>query len=207
IGISPEMLPKLFDLFTQDKPALERSQGGLGIGLSIVKALVEMHGGTVEAASDGPGLGSRFTVRLPGADRRSAQRTEQPPARSHAAGLKILVADDNTDAAESLSVLLEMSGHDVRLASDGEEAIRVARAFHPDLALLDIGMPKMNGYEVAQTLRADGDHAPVLVAVTGWGQREDMRRAAGAGFDHHLVKPVDPEQLMALVARTAAARL
>jgi PAS domain S-box-containing protein len=205
IGIRPEMLPNIFDLFTQDRPALERSQGGLGIGLSIVKALVEMHGGSVEAFSAGAGLGSRFTVRLPAADRRAV--VAEVPTR-HAAPsrpLKILVADDNADAAESLSVLLEMLGHDVHVASDGEEALKINRVFRPDVALLDIGMPKLNGYELARQLRAEHKRTPVLVAITGWGQRDDLRRAAAAGFDFHLVKPVPPEQLIELIARVTDA--
>jgi PAS domain S-box-containing protein len=201
IGIGREMLPRIFDLFTQDRPALERSQGGLGIGLSIVKALVEMHGGTVEAASAGPGLGSRFTVRLPAADRRAVGVTREAPRAAPSRSLKILVADDNADAAESLSVLLEMVGHDVHVAGDGEEALEVARTVRPDLALLDIGMPKLNGYELARKLRAEHPREPVLVAITGWGQRDDLRRAAAAGFDFHLVKPVDPDELIKLITR------
>lgn len=207
IGLRPEVLPRLFDLFTQDQPALERSQGGLGIGLSIVKALVEMHGGTVHAESEGAGLGSRFVVRLPSADRRASSRVPAGASGAAVRRLKILVADDNADAAETLSVLLELSGHDVRLAGDGEEALRVARVFRPDLALLDIGMPKLNGYQVAAALKsaAVGEAGPVLVAVTGWGQREDVRRALESGFDHHMVKPVDPERLMAFIGGGAAA--
>jgi PAS domain S-box-containing protein len=201
IGIGPEMLPRIFDLFTQDRPALERSQGGLGIGLSIVKALVEMHGGTVDAFSAGPRLGSSFTVRLPAADRRSLAVTREAPRSAPSRSLKILVADDNADAAESLSVLLEMVGHDVHVAGDGEEALEVARAVRPDVALLDIGMPKLNGYELARQLRAGHPRNPVLVAITGWGQRDDLRRAAEAGFDFHLVKPVDPDELIRLIAR------
>jgi PAS domain S-box-containing protein len=201
IGISAEMLPRIFDLFTQDRPALERSQGGLGIGLSIVKALIEMHGGTVEASSAGPGLGSRFTVRLPAADRRALAIPREAPRRVPARSLKILVADDNADAAESLSVLLEMVGHDVHVAADGEEALEVARTVRPDVALLDIGMPKLNGYELARQLRTEHPRQPVLVAITGWGQRDDLRRAAAAGFDFHLVKPVNPDELIELITR------
>jgi PAS domain S-box-containing protein len=201
IGISPEMLPRVFDLFAQDRPTLERSQGGLGIGLSIVRALVERHGGSVQVFSEGSGRGSRFTVRLPAADRRSVGAHQREVRTSGAVSLRILVADDNADAAETLAVLLEMEGHVVRVVADGEEAVETARRFQPDVALLDIGMPKLNGYEVASALRRADAARPVLVAITGWGQRDDLRRAADAGFDHHLVKPVDADKLLGLIGR------
>jgi CheY-like chemotaxis protein len=200
IGISPEMLPRLFDIFSQAPAALERSQGGLGLGLSIVRALVHMHGGTVEASSAGLGHGSTFTVKLPAAAQRLAPRSAATQARTTGPSLHVLVADDNADAAETTSVLLEMLGHDVRVARDGDEALHLASSFAPDVALLDIGMPKRNGYEVATELRTIYPGI-TLVAITGWAQIEDMKRAAGAGFDYHLVKPVDPDQLLNLLAR------
>jgi two-component system CheB/CheR fusion protein len=207
IGISPELMPKLFQIFTQDRPSLERSQGGLGIGLSIVRALVEMHGGTVEARSEGLGRGSEFIVRLPTAGRRMPFQPNggAPVARPAGERMKILVADDNQDAAETLSVFLEMLGYKVRLASDGEEALRIAETFLPDVALLDIGMPKLDGYQVADRLRASAP-AAVLIAITGWGQPGDVQRAVAAGFQHHLVKPVDPERLQQLLTESACVR-
>jgi two-component system CheB/CheR fusion protein len=204
IGISPRMLPGVFELFSQDSTVLERSQGGLGIGLSIVRSLVEMHGGSVSASSEGDGKGSTFSVRLPAASRRGADASpalDKPT--SDRPKLKVLVADDNTDAAETLEVLLNMLGHDARVAADGEEAIAVADAFKPDVALLDIGMPKKNGYEVARIL-SQTQPKPLLVALTGWGQPDDVRRAQECGFEHHLVKPVNLDKLTALLDERAA---
>jgi signal transduction histidine kinase len=194
IGIAPEVLPRLFEMFSQATPALERSQGGLGIGLSLVKGLVEMHGGSVEARSDGHGQGSQFIVRLPVAV--APQPYDHPPGDGEKGvapvPCRVLVADDNRDAADSLAMMLKLAGNEVRTAYDGEQAVEQAEAFRPDLVLLDIGMPKLNGYEAARRIREQpSGHAMILVALTGWGQEEDKRRADEAGFHHHLVKPVD----------------
>jgi CheY-like chemotaxis protein len=204
IGIEAEMLPRVFEMFAQATPALERSQGGLGIGLSLVKGIVELHGGTVEARSDGPGLGSTFLVRLPSVPAPAC--AEPPPVAAEAAApagrrLRVLVADDNADAAESLAVLLRMLGNEVRTAGDGQEAVERIEEFRPDVAVLDIGMPRMNGYEAARHIRSLPHGANVfLVALTGWGQEEDRRRSREAGFDAHLVKPVDPGELATVLA-------
>ncbi len=209
IGIAPQVLPGLFEMFSQATPALERSQGGLGIGLALVKGLVEMHGGTVFARSDGPGAGSEFVVRLPVAAADTQPERERPSAVAPAqsARVKIVVADDNQDAADSLALLLNMLGNEVRSARDGQEAIEVAEAFRPDLMLLDIGMPRLNGYEACRRIRESPWGKNVLiVAVTGWGQDEDRRKAETAGFDSHIVKPIDPAALDKLLkSRVAAA--
>jgi signal transduction histidine kinase len=201
VGIPREMLGRIFELFTQLDQSLERTQGGLGIGLTLVKHLVEMHGGSVEAWSEGPGRGSEFRVRVPLAEPHSARGSA--PARSASrrpAGAdrprRILVVDDNRDAAESLGLLLELRGHEVRLAYDGYTALASARATTPDVVFLDIGLPGMNGYEVARQLRREPAlREIVLVAQTGWGQAGDRQRALDAGFDHHLVKPIAPEDM------------
>jgi PAS domain S-box-containing protein len=204
IGIPAEHLPHVFEMFSQGAPALERSQGGLGIGLSLVKGLVEMHGGTVEAYSDGPGKGSQFTVRLPVLDTLARPSVEPDPDASASAASspsRILVVDDNRDSVESLAMVLRLHGHQVQTARDGVEAVQAAAAFRPNLVLLDIGLPKMNGYEAARRIRHhDWGKRMVLVAMTGWGQDEDKRRALEAGFDHHMTKPVDPVALEKLVA-------
>jgi PAS domain S-box-containing protein len=172
IGLSTDMMPRLFEMFSQAIPALERSQGGLGIGLSLVKGLVEMHGGTIEARSDGPGRGSAFTVRLPVADASpSRERRSSGAEESCASGCKIVVADDNRDAAVSLARLLEVMGNEVRTAGDGQEAVEIAGTFCPDVVLLDIGMPRLNGYQVARCIREQPwGRDMILVALTGWGQ-------------------------------------
>lgn len=202
IGISEEQLPRVFDRFAQTNSALRRVQGGLGIGLTLVHALVEMHGGSVIAYSDGPGRGSEFMVRLPLAPVRVPQRDEAPEeAPSAPAGCRILVADDNSDAAESLALMLRMSGNEVRTGRDGVEAVSIADSYRPDVVLLDIGMPRMNGYDAARRIRREAwGRNMMLIALTGWGQDEDKRRALEAGFDHHLTKPVDAEALEKLVA-------
>jgi PAS domain S-box-containing protein len=204
IGISPEQLPRLFEMFSQVKAALERSQGGLGIGLSLVKGLVEMHGGNIVARSEGLGKGSEFIVRLP--VMRVSPAPESPTAdRGEKAAVRcakrILVADDNRDAAHSLAMMLRLAGQDVHAVHDGQEAVEAAAWFRPDLALLDIGMPKLNGFEAARHIREQpwGKNM-VLVAITGWGQEEDKRRATEAGFDLHLTKPADPAALEKLLA-------
>jgi len=202
VGIPPHMLPHIFDLFTQVDRSLERSQGGLGIGLTLVKRLVEMHGGSVEARSEGHGLGSELIVRLPvlsaAAVRPAAGSGE--PAQLRACR-RVLVADDNMDAAESLAMMLEIMGNEVRTANDGLQAVAAAAAFRPDMILLDIGMPGLNGYEACRAIREQLDGGrPVIVACTGWGQEEDRRQSREAGFNFHLVKPVDPADLEALLA-------
>jgi PAS domain S-box-containing protein len=203
IGIAAEQLPHIFQMFSQVDSSLERSQGGLGIGLTLVKRLVAMHGGTIEARSEGPGKGSEFVVRLPvvvaAARPRSGSGTAQPAAPK--SSLRILVVDDNRDSAYSLTKLLRLMGNDTRTAYDGQEGVAVAEEFRPDVMLLDIGLPKLNGYEACRRIREQpwGQNA-VLVAVTGWGQDEDRRCAHEAGFDHHMVKPVDPRELMKLLA-------
>jgi signal transduction histidine kinase/CheY-like chemotaxis protein len=211
IGIPAEMLPRVFDMFMQanDRSA-ERDGGGLGIGLTLVKQLVELHHGTVEARSDGAGKGSEFVVRLPLAPPAAdvpAPAPDAVPRPAENRGQRVLVVDDNRDAVESLAMLLEMMGHEVRTASDGVEALEVATEFVPDVVLLDLGLPRLSGYEVAQRLRLlDGCARTRLVALTGWGQEEDRRRSREAGFDHHLVKPVDPDALDALLHELAGTR-
>jgi CheY-like chemotaxis protein len=182
-------------MFSQAKDAAGRSEGGLGIGLALVKGLVELHGGRAEARSGGAGRGSEFIVRLP----LSAARDAPPHARP--AG-RVLVADDNADAAESIALLLELAGHEVRVAHTGHGALAVAREFRPDAALLDIGMPELSGYEVARELRREPWGAAInLIALRGWGREEDRLRALEAGFDRHLTKPIDPQALTALLSR------
>ncbi|MFP5285594.1 MAG: response regulator, partial [Thermoanaerobaculia bacterium] len=203
IGIDPEMLPRVFEMFTQVEPSLERSQGGLGIGLTLVQRLVQMHGGTVTAHSEGRGKGTELVVRLPvsadGAERPARDAGGGAAAQAPSKGL-VLVVDDNRDAAESLAVLLQMWGYDVRVAYDGPEAVEAAAAFHPDVVLLDIGLPKMNGYEAARQIREARQDGVVLIALTGWGQDQDRRRSQEAGFDHHLIKPVELEALQKVLA-------
>ena len=206
VGIPAEMLSRIFELFTQVDRSLERAQGGLGIGLTLVQRLVEMHGGSVEAHSDGAGRGSEFIVRLPAGEPPAspgAPRSVESPAAS-VRPLRILVADDNEDSAASLAMVLEIAGHTVRMANDGEQAVAVAADFRPDVVLLDIGMPRLNGYEACRRiLEQPSNGQAVLIALTGWGQDEDRRRSLEAGFHHHLVKPVDPATLARLLAGRA----
>jgi PAS domain S-box-containing protein len=192
VGIPPEMLERIFDMFTQVDRTLERTRGGLGIGLTLVRRLVELHGGSIVARSEGAGHGSEFEIVLPF----EAARVIPPPAEEsgEVAGVarRVLVTDDNEDAAESLARMLRMMGHEVRIASDGEHCIAACEEFRPDVVLLDIGMPKMNGYDAARIIRSRPWGTDVLiVALTGWGQEEDRRRAREAGIDHHLVKPAE----------------
>jgi CheY-like chemotaxis protein len=207
IGIPPEVLPRVFDLFTQADRSLARSQGGLGIGLTLVKKLVELHGGSVSAASAGPGRGSEFVVRLPLPGEAPAARPAGAAreARLATRPLRVLVVDDNLDAAETLTVLLQMWGHDVRAAQDGPAALALARVEPPDVALLDIGLPGMDGYALARALREARPDRILLVALTGYGHEEDRRRSQEAGFTHHLVKPVDPVSLLELLSQFATA--
>jgi len=193
IGIAPEMLPRVFDLFTQAERTLDRSQGGLGIGLTLVKKLVELHGGTVQAASAGPGQGSEFTVRLPGTRGQLLVAAAERPASAAFAVRRVLVVDDNQDALHSLALLLQLEGHQVETAADGPTAIAAAQAHLPEVVFLDIGLPGMDGYEVARRLRQlPGAEEILLVALTGYGQEEDRRRSFQCGFNEHLVKALHP---------------
>jgi signal transduction histidine kinase len=207
IGIPAETLPKIFEPFMQADASVARSQGGLGIGLALVKRIVELHGGTVEAKSAGPGHGSEFAVRLPmDAERRPDERDAPLPAVSYAdvRPLRILVVDDNPASAKTMTMLLKKMGHELATAYDGEGAVETAAEFRPDLALLDIGLPKLDGYEVARRIRSRPDGRSItLVALTGWGQEEDRRKSKEAGFDHHLTKPVGHETLVRVLADAA----
>jgi PAS domain S-box-containing protein len=198
IGMSPELIPTVFDLFVQGERSLDRSEGGLGIGLTLVKRLVALHGGTVSVHSDGPGRGSEFTISLPALAQSSAPREPQPAAPvapAHRAS-RVLIVDDNRDSADTLAALLEAWGHEVRTLYDGPSVIAAVAEFQPNVVLLDIGLPKMNGYEVAAQLRKSANRRPlILVAFTGYGQDEDRRRVREAGFDYHLVKPLEPAEL------------
>lgn len=199
IGIEPEELPHIFETFAQGRQPLDRSLGGLGLGLSVARELLELHGGTLQAASDGPGKGAEFTLRLP--------QQEELPALSQSAlpsppdpdreTRRVLVVEDNEDTAESLRLFLELCGYGVTLAYTGPEGVETAKSVRPDIVLCDIGLPGMDGFQVASTLRKTPETAAVrLIAVTGYGQEEDRRRALEAGFDVHLVKPVDPQKLL-----------
>ena len=200
-GIERHLLPHVFELFTQGARTLDHSQGGLGIGLTMVKNIVEMHGGTVEARSAGEGCGSEFIVRLPIAPTREAAGS---PKRADAAGtrdLRLLVVEDNPDTAETLAMLLRMEGHDVEIAYDGGEGLEKANRLRPEAVLLDIGLPTMNGQEVCRALRQQAWSSRVpIIALTGWGQEDDHRMSREAGFDAHLVKPVDPAEMLHLLA-------
>ena len=201
IGIEPEAIPLIFEMFAQGEDSGEAAQDG--VGLTLVRCIVELHGGSVEARSDGPDRGAEFIVRVPavcspdtrtGADAGGGYAPSTPL-------LRILVVDDNVDAATTLAALLRVQGHEVRTAHDGIEALEMLQDFAPDAAILDIGMPRMNGYTLATRIRETmRDAQPLLIAVTGWGQEEARRRSKAAGFDHHLVKPVDPGTLAALLS-------
>jgi CheY-like chemotaxis protein len=199
IGIPAEHLPRLFDMFAQVDTSLERSRDGLGIGLTLVKTLVDLHGGSVEARSDGPGRGSEFTVRLP-IMAASPDALPAPVAAASAAvsvSRRVLIVDDSEDGAESLSMLLRLAGHQTWKAHDGLEAFQAAKRIRPDVVLLDIGLPRMNGYEACRKIRNEPwGKDLVLVALTGWGQEEDRLQSREAGFDAHLVKPVDLDVLL-----------
>jgi signal transduction histidine kinase len=204
IGIDGSLLPHVFELFTQGERSLDRSQGGLGVGLTVVDRLVDLHQGRVEVKSDGVGKGSLFRVVLPcisevpqAAPEESIAVLEVPKA-----GKRVLVIDDNIDAAESIAVFLRLEGHEVRTVSDGPQAVAIAQVFAPQVAVVDIGLPGMNGYEVARRLRLKGSEAPaLLIALTGYGQKEDRARSSEAGFDHHFVKPADPRLIQAAITK------
>jgi CheY-like chemotaxis protein len=203
IGIAAEQLPRIFEIFSQVDRSLERSQGGLGIGLTLVKQLVEMHDGTVEAKSDGLGRGAEFRVRLPvesvASSTGDSGKPEEPAALESA--LRILIVDDNRDSAESLAMMLHMLGHEIRVAHDGKQGADAAEDFRPAVVLLDIGLPSMNGYEVCRHIRSQPwGSEMIVVALTGWGQEEDRRKSSEAGFDHHIVKPINPRELMTILA-------
>jgi CheY-like chemotaxis protein len=211
IGFESAALPGMFEMFSQVDSAIARSEGGLGIGLALVKGLVALHGGHVEGLSAGLGKGSEFVIYLPqSVVVPSAGEHALPTARcrqGHDIAIKILVADDNRDAADSLALLLEMSGHEVAVAHSGEEALRIARQQLPHAMILDIGMPDVTGYEVARRVRAESWGSEVLlIAATGWGQKEDKDRANAAGFDRHLTKPVDPDAIDDLLQEFVSSR-
>jgi PAS domain S-box-containing protein len=208
VGIAPDLLPRIFDLFTQGDRSLDRSRDGLGIGLTLSRRLVEMHGGTIEAHSEGVGRGSEFVVRLPaflhlGPPDDEPARALEAPSRP----LRVLVVDDSEDTTELLGTLLEMAGHSIQVAHTGPSALEVAAAFRPDAIILDIGLPGLDGYQVAQRLREDPALRSIaLIAATGYGQEEDLRRSREVGFDRHLVKPIDPGELQRLLAELVGRR-
>jgi len=207
IGISAEMMPRVFTLFAQASPALERSEGGLGIGLALVRGLLALHDGSVSVHSGGVGLGSEFLVRLPIGNPGDTESVSEANAPAHAAArpLRVLVADDNCDSVETCAALLEASGHEVSVAHTGREAFDLACRLEPDALLLDIGMPELNGYQLAQRIRGTSwGRRALLIAITGWGQEQDKQRAQAAGFDRHLTKPIDPSGLEALLQSVAA---
>lgn len=203
IGIPLDMLPRIFDMFPQAGPSLERSQGGLGVGLALVERLVKLHGGTVTASSAGAGQGSQFIIRLPVAPAQKGGATDRPeaPLRAAASRCRILVVDDNLDSVDSLAMLLRMMGHEVETASDAEAALNKAEEFRPDVAILDIGLPKVNGYDLAKQIRQrPWAKDVVLVALTGWGQAQHRLRSQKSGFNHHLNKPVEFDVLQQILA-------
>ena len=203
VGMTREIADTAFELFKQGQQAIDRQEGGLGVGLTLVERLVTLHGGTVEAKSEGPGKGSEFTVRLPAST--GAVPAQPPPVADEARGSarRILVVDDNVDAANALRYLLENDGHEVRIAMDGPDGLALAREFKPDALLLDIGLPRLSGYDIARAVRNDDSlsHA-TLIAVTGYGQPQDRERSSAAGFDHHLTKPVEFRALQRLLRVT-----
>jgi signal transduction histidine kinase len=201
IGIPSDRLDSVFEMFSQVESALSRSRGGLGIGLSLTQRLVQMHGGSVKAYSEGLGKGSRFHVQLPLVHAAAESQPQRKHEQARAESLRILVADDNVDAAETLGTLLQVLGHTVTQVHDGEAAVAAAASAEHDLVVLDIGMPKLNGYEACKRIRAQAGAArPVLVALTGWGQEQDLAQSQAAGFDRHMVKPVEADALEKLLS-------
>ncbi|MEO6079730.1 MAG: PAS domain S-box protein [Steroidobacteraceae bacterium] len=206
IGIASDVLSKIFDMFSQVQPSQDRSEGGLGIGLALAKGLVELHGGTIQATSTGLGKGSEFTIRLPRATITQVKHASPLGERGEAVGRRLMIADDNRDAADSLAMLLRLEGHDVVVAHDGREALEKFISLAPEVAILDIGMPVLDGYEVARRIRQEPSGRSVtLIAVTGWGQDSDKAAALAAGFNHHFTKPIEPDQL-SLVLRPEPTR-
>jgi CheY-like chemotaxis protein len=206
VGIDRDLLPRVFDLFSQGERSLDRSLGGLGVGLTVVQRLVELHGGRVAVASDGPGRGSEFRVVLPCISEvpqgSAPERKNFPESEKPQAGTRILVVDDNADAAESIAVLLRLEGHEVKTVADGASAIACSQVFAPSAVLLDIGLPGMSGYDVARRLRElPATRNAVFIALTGYGQREDRDLAAAAGFQHHFTKPADPRAIHDVITR------
>jgi two-component system CheB/CheR fusion protein len=204
VGMAPELLPSIFDLFVQAERSLERAEGGLGLGLTLARRLTELHGGSIEARSPGLGQGSKFIVRLPVTlhPRLADDAQSLPePGGGERTSRRILIVDDSVDAAESSAMLLQLNGHKIQVAFDGPSALEAARTFNPEIILLDIGLPGLNGFEVARHLRQSpgGTHA-LIVALSGYGRAEDRQHSLDAGFDQHLVKPVDLEQLDAVIA-------
>jgi CheY-like chemotaxis protein/two-component sensor histidine kinase len=204
IGIACDLLPYVFDLFAQGERTSARTEGGLGIGLTIVKKLVELHAGSVSARSDGPGKGSTFTVRLPAAKENPVGTMASrgwPGQGENAEKSRILIVDDNKDLATSLARLLRILGHEVEVVYDGRKGIEIARSYRPRVVLLDIGLPNLDGYQVARTLRQEGFNDTMIIAVSGYGQEEDRKRSRDAGMDYHLTKPVDFKTIAALIAQ------
>jgi CheY-like chemotaxis protein len=207
IGLSARDRAQIFEMFSQVASAMDRAEDGLGIGLALTRGLVELHGGRIDVVSDGPGKGSEFIVSLP---TRIPEQPAPPAAVSSSPAQpapqrprKVLLADDNADALETMAALLQIEGHEVETAGDGERALVVGEQLRPDVAILDIGMPRVNGYEAAARIRAsDWGRGVVLIALTGWGQEQDQARAREAGFDHHCTKPVDIDRLLQLVQRS-----
>jgi CheY-like chemotaxis protein len=208
IGIAPGMLSGVFEMFAQADQSLERTHAGLGVGLTLARRLVELHGGTLCAQSEGAERGSQFVVRLPVAAAHPVEppRAEPAPAAMPASGRRVLVVDDNEDFANSLAVILRSLDNEVRVAHDGEAALALVQDWQPDVGFLDIGLPKLNGYDLARALRARATTARItLVAVTGWGQENDRQRAFDAGFDQHLVKPADPARVIEILGTVGRA--
>jgi PAS domain S-box-containing protein len=203
IGISPDLLPRVFDMFMQLDHASDRARSGLGIGLTLARRLIELHGGAIEAHSAGAGAGTTFEVRVPSAITVAEPKHVPATARPGTVSCRVLIAEDIPDAAEMMRLMVECWGHDVRVAADGVQAVAIAQVFEPQIALLDIGMPRMDGYDAARHIRAALGARVTLVALTGWGQEDDQRRAREAGFDHHLTKPADPAALEALITSAA----
>jgi CheY-like chemotaxis protein len=204
-GIAPAEMEHLFELFYQADHNLDRSDGGLGIGLSLVRSLVNMHHGRVEVRSDGAGRGSEFTIWLPCSRQAPHEQAAPPQAAQHVTdGMKLLVVDDNRDSAKSMGILLNLLGYQVTLAHDGREAVNTALKQKPDAILLDIGLPELNGYQACRQMREGGLTRQLIIAMTGYGQEEDRKLSQEAGFDHHLVKPVSMPALEALLSRRAA---
>jgi CheY-like chemotaxis protein/anti-sigma regulatory factor (Ser/Thr protein kinase) len=209
IGIARELLPKIFELFVQGDRSLDRSEGGLGVGLTLVDRLVRLHGGSVHAESGGVGMGSEFIVRLPVLNPQAvagAAAHAEPRHALPAQGRRVLVVEDNRDAADTLAAAVRSWGHQVQIAYDGNAAVRMAREFRPDAALLDVGLPGLNGYEVARQLKElPGQRSIQLIVVSGYAQEEDQQRSLGAGIQHHFAKPVDLDVLRGLLARAEPA--